>query len=96
MVGLIFLTSGDHPRVGVSTKFVWRVTGTGNASFTAEGPSGATIQPDWGPEPHRGSNFNHPGEEWGMAFTFLSPGCWTIQTTRGSATAQAGVTVHPG
>lgn len=94
MAGLVFLTSGNHPQAGVSTKFVWRVTGTGQAAFTGTGPSGVTIQPDWGPESHgTSSTFDQPGEEWGMGFTFSTPGCWTIQTTRGSATARARVTV---
>ncbi len=93
MAGLIFLTGGNHPRTGVSTKFVWRVTGTGDPTFTATGTDGATIQPDWGPEPHGGSNFDQPGEEWGMAFTFPAPGCWTIETRRGDDTAGAGITI---
>lgn len=91
MNGLVFRTSSSPLHTGQTIKFVWRVTGTGPAKFTATGPSGSTIRPDWGPESHASSNFRAPGDEWGMGFTFPTPGCWIINVSRRNDHSQAGV-----
>ncbi|HEV7980251.1 hypothetical protein [Amycolatopsis sp.] len=72
--------------VGETLKIVWRMTGAGDARFSATGPGSATVAPAWGPEPHGGSTFQYPGDEWGTGFAFPAPGCWTIHVTRDDMT----------
>jgi hypothetical protein len=66
----------------VSIKIVWRMTGTGDLSLVSIGPNGEIVKPDWGPEPHGGSNWLRPGDEWGAGFTFPSAGCWDLHASR--------------
>ena len=94
MQGLI-MTTQPTVRAKDSIKFVWRITGHGPARFSATGPTGTPLRTDWGPESHgTASNFSAPGDEWGMAFTFPTPGCWTINASRHGATAHAGVEIN--
>jgi hypothetical protein len=72
----------DEVVAGQEVKVVWRMTGTGSLSINATGPDSTVIQPEWGPEPHGGSTWNRPGEEWGTGWVFPSAGCWTINATR--------------
>ncbi|MBO4210411.1 hypothetical protein [Micromonospora echinofusca] len=72
------LTTGDRIKV------VWRMTGSGDLSISATGPDGRVVAPIWGPEPHGGSNWTRPGDEWGTGWVFPTPGCWTINLTRTS------------
>lgn len=74
------------------TKIVWRMTGSGPIAFESIGPSGERIKPEWVKE-HFGSNWQRPGDEWGTAFRFSTPGCWTVRVTRGGDDAAAGVLV---
>jgi len=92
MNGLVFRRSSPL-HTGRTIKFVWRVTGAGTAQFTATGPSGVTIRPAWGPESHGSSNFRAPGDEWGMGFSFPTPGCWTINVSRRSDHSHASVLI---
>lgn len=89
--GLVFAQYPVQPRMG--TKIVWRMTGSGPLSIHAEGPNGQSLHPSWGPAFHEGSNWNRPGDEWGTEFRFPTAGCWTIDATRGSSRAVAGVLV---
>ena len=73
--------------VGKEIKMVWRATGSGEVRIRAIGEGGEVIEPTWGPDLHADSNFNRPGDEWGSAFVFPSPGCWEIEITRGTDTA---------
>ncbi len=66
-------------------KIVWRMTGSGDFHIAAYSPSGGQIAPDWGPDEHGGSNWARPGDEWGVGFTFPTPGCWDIHVTRDNA-----------
>jgi len=61
------------------------MTGTGDFSIVASGPSDMKVSPSQGPAEHLGSNWNRPGDEWGTVFTFPSAGCWDLHATRGSA-----------
>lgn len=83
---LLFLT-GPTIRPGAETKIVWRMTGAGELTIRATGPGGAQTQPVWGPEPHGGSTWQRPGDEWGTGWKFSAPGCWTITATRAKAGA---------
>jgi hypothetical protein len=73
---------------GQEIKVAWRMTGTGDFTMTATGPDGTKVNPSWGPEPHSGSTFQRPGDEWGTGWVFPSPGCWTLDARRTSGTAQ--------
>jgi len=56
-----------HRRSYEPLKTIWRMTGTGDLSVEATGPRGQTIHPDGVPEPHAGSNWDRPGDEWGSS-----------------------------
>lgn len=77
-------------------KIVWRVTGDGDLTIEAVGPDDTTIEPDWGPEIHGGSNWVRPGDEWGTGWTFPEVGCWTFQVRRGESIASLSVDIHDG
>jgi len=81
------------PRVNEQVKIVWRMTGSGTLSLVALGPQGKRLQPDQGPEEHGGSNWNHPGGEWGSIFTFPSAGCWDLHTSRNGAFGDIWLTI---
>ena len=70
--------------VGQEVKVVWRMTGSGEFSVSATGPDGVEVKPVWGPEPHGGSSWDRPGEEWGTGWVFPAAGCWTVSATRTS------------
>ena len=82
---LIQSTSGIPPVAKTEVKIVWRMTGYYQFSIVALGPSGTRVSPSQGPDPHGGSNWNRPGDEWGTIFTFPVAGCWDLHTTRGDA-----------
>lgn len=73
-------------RVGkAETKMVIRTTGSGDLTVRMTRPSGDLVQPAWGPEPHgTSSNFDRPGEEWGIGFVFGEAGCWSLEVLRGN------------
>ena len=64
-------------------KWIWRMTGTGSLRIFATAPSGTRVNPVWGPDRHTGSNWVHPGGEWGTGWFFWEKGCWRIHATRG-------------
>jgi hypothetical protein len=69
---------------GKEIKVVWRMTGSGDLSIRATGPDGTVVKPVWGPEPHGGSTWNRPGEEWGTGWVFPAADCWTVSAKRAS------------
>jgi hypothetical protein len=78
-------TTGSQVRAGQEVKIVWRMTGSGDLRATATGPSGQPIKTAWGPDPHASSNYNRPGDEWGVGYLFTDPGCWHLRLSRGTA-----------
>jgi hypothetical protein len=62
-------------------KIVFRLGGTGEATFAAIGPDGAQIEPTE-LTAHAGSNWLRPGDEWGSLWTFTQPGCWQVHARR--------------
>lgn len=92
LFGLVF---GGYPARadGSTTKIAWRMTGSGPLVLLATDPDGHRLPATFGPEPHTGSNWSRPGDEWGSGFTFTSPGCWTINATRLAAAASLQVLV---
>ena len=88
------LIFGDYPpRQGREIKIVWRMTGEGAVALSATGPTGRRITPLWGPEPHTGSNWVRPGDEWGSGWRFPEPGCWTVHLIRGTDHGRVGIRV---
>ncbi|CAN5737560.1 hypothetical protein BH23ACT4_BH23ACT4_11480 [soil metagenome] len=81
-------------RVDQEIKMVWRATGSGEVQFRALGEGGQELEPTWGPNLHTDSNFTRPGDEWGTAFVFPTPGCWEIEIARGTETAHVFVEVN--
>lgn len=67
---------------GRDVKIVWRMTGTGPLTVTAELPDGTRAKRTFGPEEHGGSTWQRPGDEWGTGFNFPKPGCWRLTATR--------------
>jgi hypothetical protein len=78
----LFFQREGRLRPGVELKIVWRLTGGGEPVFSASTADGATVGPVWGPEPHTGSTWNVPGDEYGTGWTFPTAGCWTIHVAR--------------
>ena len=78
--------------VDVEIKMVWRVTGSGIFKIRAF-KGGEETELTWGPAAHGESNFGRPGDEWGTAFVFPSPGCWNIEIVRGDDNAHIWVEV---
>lgn len=81
---LIQSTSGIPPVAKTEVKIVWRMTGYYQFTIVALGPAGEQVSPSQGPDPHGGSNWNRPGDEWGTIFTFPVAGCWDLHATRGN------------
>lgn len=74
-------------------KIVWRITGEGDTfEAQAQAEDGTIIQPIW-KEYHGGSNWQHPGQEWGTGFNFPTPGCWTVTVKRGDMTGTISLNV---
>jgi hypothetical protein len=69
---------------GQDTTIVWRATGTGVFGVIAVDANGAQVSPKSGPDPHSGSNWQRPGDEWGTIFNFPRTGCWQLHVTRGA------------
>lgn len=72
---------------GEEVKVVWRVSGNGEFAAVARGPEGVEVHPSFGPTRHAGSNYDRPGDEWGVGFILRSPGCWELRATRGKGSA---------
>jgi hypothetical protein len=68
--------------VGEPLKLIVRITGSGDLSAELAAPDGSDRELDWGPEPHSSSNFGGEGDEWGVGFTFDTPGCWAVNVHR--------------
>jgi hypothetical protein len=81
---------------GSTFKIVWRVTGEGDLTVQSLRPDGSKGKLAWAPEPHEGSNFVAPGEEWGTGFAFDSPGCWQVNVRRDGVTAHLAIPVVDG
>lgn len=72
---------GGVPSVGEEYKIVIRETGSGKLTVYALGPSDSRLHP-FDIVEHSSSNFERPGDEWGVFFKFDHAGCWTIFAKR--------------
>lgn len=77
---------------GEQVKVVWRLSGTGDPTAVAVGPSGVVVEPD-DLVRHGGSNWDRPGDEWGTIWTFDQAGCWELRVTRDQGFASLQVEV---
>ena len=84
---------GGGPRVGEVFKIVVRATGSGELKTGAISPAGTRLVPD-DVEAHLGSNFNRPGDEWGVFFSFDQPGCWRLEFERAELRGFITLRVH--
>jgi hypothetical protein len=72
-------------KVNHDQKIVWRLTGDGDPQFTTTGPQGEHARVVFGPTAHGSSNWQRPGDEWGIGFNFQAAGCWDLHVSRGKA-----------
>jgi hypothetical protein len=93
--GLIFARVPLVAGPGV-VKVVWRMTGGGPLKLAAYDSRGRRIALAWGPEPHGGSNYRRPGDEWGGGYRFRRPGCYRLTARRTAGRAEAWLRVGPG
>jgi hypothetical protein len=94
LYGLLMPISPLPVRTGQELKIVWRMTGSGPLRLSYTGPHGERGTLAWGPEPHGGSNYDRPGEEWGAGYTFPTAGCWRLHAERTSGSADAWLPVR--
>jgi hypothetical protein len=84
--GLLFGAAADAiAGDGSTVKMAVRMTGDGELTVRLIRPDGSEQPLAWGPERHGGSNFDRPGDEWGIGFAPDEPGCWQIAFERGDA-----------
>lgn len=82
-------------RVGQEVKIVWRMTGTGDLAITVISPSGQSAPLTFGPEPHGGSTYERPGDEWGSGYRFDEPGCWHLHLERLDTAGDVWLEIEP-
>jgi len=58
-------------------------------------PDGSAGRLSFGPEPHTGSSFARPGDEWGTGFVLDAPGCWELEVQRGDVVGRLPLEVLP-
>ena len=78
--GLLF-TTVPLP-VGKRVKIVWRMTGSGPLRIAVSSADGTPAKRWFAPEPHFGSTWQRPGDEWGTGFVLTKRGCWGFHLTR--------------
>lgn len=69
---------------GKELKIVIRAPGSYLAVSARHAIGGATVAPVWGPRAHAGSDWERPGNEWGIGLTLPSAGCWEIRASTGT------------
>lgn len=80
--GLLVPTHAGPIRQGDELKIVWRMTGEGDLWVSYTTPDQQSRALVFGPEPHGGSGYDRPGDEWGTGFRFDQAGCWHIHLQR--------------
>jgi len=94
LYGLLFVTEPPPIVAGQEVKIVWRMTGAGDLVASARSGD-ASARLTFGPEPHSGSNYVRPGDEWGTGWIFPTPGCWDVHLTRGDLDGHVWLQVQP-
>ena len=93
--GLVMSTHPGQVRAGDEVKIVWRMTGQGGLAVESFGPDGRPGVLTFGPEPHTGSNYDRPGDEWGTGFRFDTVGCWHVHLQRSVGSGDVWLAVAP-
>lgn len=93
--GLLFPTHPGPIRSGDELKIVWRMTGQGDLSVSYFAPDGRPGVLTFGPEPHGGSSYQRPGDEWGTGFSFDAAGCWRIHLERPVGSGDVWIAIAP-
>jgi hypothetical protein len=75
-----------HPliQVGMEAKIVIRMTGRGTLETYAEHTDKTRIAPRMVEQHTLSSNFDMPGDEWGVFYTVPKAGCWRMHFDRES------------
>jgi hypothetical protein len=76
-----------------SVKIVWRMTGSGPLQLAAYDAHGRRVPLAW-IEPHGGSNYRRPGDEWGSGYRFPHAGCYRLTARRTVGSAEAWLRVR--
>jgi hypothetical protein len=76
-------------------KIVWRMTGEGPLRAAAFDPDGRPLRLAWGPDPHGGSTYHRPGEEWGVGYRLRERGCYRLTFTRAKGRAEVWLRIRP-
>ena len=71
------------------------MTGNGPLKVVLNAPHGEPEPLTFGPEAHRVSSYQRPGDEWGTGFHFTTSGCWHIRLTRSDNMGDVWLQVHP-
>jgi hypothetical protein len=69
------------------------ITGRGPLKLAAYDAHGRKVPLAW-IEPHGGSNYRRPGDEWGSGYRFLHSGCFRLTARRTVGTAEAWLRVR--
>jgi hypothetical protein len=91
--GLIMATRFPVRSGRRSVKIVWRMTGSGPLKLAAYDAHGRKVALAW-VEPHGGSNYRRPGDEWGSGYHFRHPGCYRLTARRTVGSAEAWLRVR--
>ena len=91
--GLIMATRFPVRSGRRSVKIVWRMTGSGPLKLAAYDAHGRKVPLAW-IEPHGGSNYRRPGDEWGSGYRFRRPGCYHLTARRTVGSAEAWLRVR--
>ncbi|GAA3883517.1 hypothetical protein GCM10022381_27120 [Leifsonia kafniensis] len=78
-----------------TSKFVWRITGSGDLTVKVKRPDGSTGELAWGPDDHEDSTYNRPGDEWGTGIILKDPGCWELNFERAGVQSTVYLVVGP-
>ena len=87
---------GDKLRTQLKLKIIWRIADSspGPLQIVALGPHGLRVLPFFLAR-HNGSNWYHPGAEYGTGFNFPVAGCWDLHVTDGTVVGDVWIIVSP-
>ena len=87
---------GDKLRTQLKLKIIWRIADSspGPLQIVALGPHGLRVLPFFLAR-HNGSNWCHPGAEYGTGFNFPVAGCWDLHVIDGTVVGDVWIIVSP-
>ena len=69
------------------------MTGAGPLRIAFTAADGKPHPLGFGPEPHAGSTFRRPGDEWGPGLRFTTRGCWHVHLARDDTAVDVGLDI---